>query len=79
MRKPESGCKGCVDRHENCHSECEKYKEYRQELEDYKAWLHATRGQEIAASAKPWRYKNRVKHSNKGWIYKNESGKSIFK
>lgn len=26
-------CKDCSDRHPNCHSKCEKYKEFRRELE----------------------------------------------
>lgn len=26
-------CKGCRDRHQDCHSECEKYKEYRADLD----------------------------------------------
>ena len=26
-------CKDCYDRYENCHAECEKYKEWRSELD----------------------------------------------
>ena len=30
-------CKGCTDRHEACHSTCEKYKDWKQEFEVLKA------------------------------------------
>ena len=29
-------CKGCTDRHMNCHSQCAKYADYRVELERQK-------------------------------------------
>lgn len=28
------GCKGCAERHEGCHSQCERYKAFRKELDD---------------------------------------------
>ena len=31
---PQSGCMGCEERHEGCHSECERYKAFRKELDD---------------------------------------------
>lgn len=31
---PQSGCKGCTERHEGCHSQCERYKAFRNELDD---------------------------------------------
>lgn len=32
-------CKGCNERHYKCHSECQKYKEWKQEQEDIKNYL----------------------------------------
>lgn len=29
--KPQAPCKDCKDRHSGCHSECEKYKTYKDE------------------------------------------------
>ena len=31
---PQSGCKGCAERHEGCHSGCERYKAFRKELDE---------------------------------------------
>lgn len=31
---PNSSCMGCTERHEGCHSECEKYKAFRKELDE---------------------------------------------
>lgn len=31
---PQPGCKGCEERYEGCHSQCERYKAFRKELED---------------------------------------------
>ena len=31
---PQPGCKGCAERHEGCHSGCERYKAFRKELDD---------------------------------------------
>lgn len=33
---PQSGCKGCTERHEGCHSQCERYKAFRKALEEKK-------------------------------------------
>ena len=30
----DSGCKGCAERHEGCHSGCERYKKFRKELDE---------------------------------------------
>lgn len=32
-------CKDCPDRHEGCHGECGKYKDYKQEREAAKRWI----------------------------------------
>ena len=37
MSKPNSPCKDCPDRHMGCHSECEGYKSFEAENEEYKA------------------------------------------
>lgn len=29
LEKTKTPCKGCEDRHERCHSECERYKEFK--------------------------------------------------
>ena len=29
-----SCCKGCTERHEGCHSKCEKYRSFRKELDE---------------------------------------------
>lgn len=34
--KLEGSCKNCKDRHIGCHSECEKYAEFKQDIEDLK-------------------------------------------
>lgn len=31
---PQPGCKGCTERREKCHSQCEKYKAFRKELDE---------------------------------------------
>lgn len=33
------GCKDCKERHLHCHSHCERYKEYKEELERAKQYL----------------------------------------
>lgn len=38
---PASPCKGCEKRHLHCHSGCERYNEYRSQLEKNKAERHA--------------------------------------
>ena len=30
----DSGCKGCTERHEGCHSQCERYKAFRKKLDE---------------------------------------------
>lgn len=35
MGKPESPCQYCEDRYRLCHSYCERYKEYRRELDKW--------------------------------------------
>ena len=34
MNRP--GCKGCTERHEGCHSHCERYMAFRKELDETK-------------------------------------------
>ena len=34
-------CKDCLDRRFNCHALCSVYKEWKQELDDTKAWLRS--------------------------------------
>lgn len=31
---PQPGCKGCAERHEGCHCRCERYKKFRNELDE---------------------------------------------
>lgn len=38
---PASPCKGCEERQLHCHSGCERYREYRSQLEKNKAEQHA--------------------------------------
>lgn len=38
---PASPCKGCEERHLHCHAGCERYTEYRSQLEKSKAERHA--------------------------------------
>lgn len=37
MSKPESPCYNCDERHVGCHSICDEYADYKDNLEDYKA------------------------------------------
>lgn len=46
----ESGCLNCQDRHDRCHSECPKYKAFKEE----KAAIHAAFIQEGKADATRW-------------------------
>lgn len=41
-------CKGCQDRYVGCHSECDKYKEWRAEYDRVHATVEAKREQEKA-------------------------------
>ena len=38
---PVAPCKGCPDRHLNCHSVCKPYLDYRKEQDDTNAWLRS--------------------------------------
>ena len=44
----DSGCKGCIDRHEGCHSTCEKYRLWKKKQEDEKAVIRDKREKEMA-------------------------------
>lgn len=43
-------CKDCIDRHMNCHSECNKYKEWKQELDVVKEQVLVKRIAEAEAA-----------------------------
>ena len=44
----DSGCKDCIDRHEGCHSTCEKYRLWKKKQEDEKAVIRDKREKEMA-------------------------------
>ena len=41
--KPHVPCGGCQDRHENCHSVCGKYTEYRIQMNNYNKIVRANK------------------------------------
>ena len=40
MSRPKSGCMGCAERHLHCHGQCEKYRQFREELEKQNRQRH---------------------------------------
>ena len=54
MRKPESKCLDCKDRKAGCHSACEKYKEYRHQVDLYHKYLKEVRSNDWIADYRPW-------------------------
>lgn len=54
MGKPQSTCRDCKDRYVGCHSKCERYIEYRKELEMYFKGMKETRATEWIADIRPW-------------------------
>ena len=46
--KSTSPCQDCMDRHLNCHSECEKYKTWKADLEDKRSKVKKERNKEAA-------------------------------
>ena len=57
-------CKDCPDRHETCHMECEKYAEFRKELEATKEWLKEKKG-DYNSSPGVYYNPNRHRYENK--------------
>lgn len=45
--KPESPCKGCENRHERCHTECEEYGQYKEELAEFRRKRYGKRWDEF--------------------------------
>lgn len=46
-----SPCKGCTDRHDLCHSTCEKYREYKRVMDDEKKLSYRNKQTEVAINA----------------------------
>lgn len=44
----DSGCKDCIDRHEGCHSTCDRYRLWKKKQEDEKAAIRGKREKEMA-------------------------------
>lgn len=57
MREPHGPCKGCGERTAECHATCGKYKDFREELKDYRIKIHRARMADIISS-RPWLNKN---------------------
>lgn len=55
--EPQGPCKDCEDRAPGCHGYCEKYKEYRQELAEYKTKMSRARAWENILR-RPWMKEN---------------------
>lgn len=72
--EPQGPCKDCRDRAPGCHGQCEKYKEYRQELAEYKTKMSRARAWENILR-RPWmkenskarqEYRREADHDRKG-------------
>lgn len=50
-------CKGCADRHQLCHSHCEKYAEFRREIDKQK------KQQDMDRKSIP------INRKKKNWVY----------
>ena len=50
MKRPESPCLDCKDRHESCHADCEKYIQYTKALDEYRETVKANRLKEYVGS-----------------------------
>jgi hypothetical protein len=59
MRKPQGTCKGCQERYVGCHSECEKYKEYKRQLALWRVELQKKNGAEWVADTRPWMHRKK--------------------
>lgn len=57
MKEPQGPCRGCGDRTAECHATCEKYKDYRKKLEEYRVHIHRSRMSDIIAG-RPWMNKH---------------------
>lgn len=65
MRKPQGPCEGCKDRRpenpeagqHDCHGSCEKYKAYKQAVEEYHKGLRERIRNDMALTYRPWRHK----------------------
>lgn len=61
MKRPESPCRDCEERRENCHSECEKYIEYTEERKQYNEFVKQNRIKEYVGSITDrTRFKRRI-------------------
>lgn len=54
MRKPQGPCRECGSRSPGCHGTCEKYAEFRDQLEEYKAAVRAARREDLVPGHRPW-------------------------
>lgn len=65
MRKPQGPCEGRTERkagdpekgQENCHTYCEKYKAYKEAVEEYHKEIHERIRNDMATKYRPWRHK----------------------
>ena len=51
MRKPQSPCLDCADREPGCHGRCEKYKDFRRDVDAYEEKHRADLRQRYAGIA----------------------------
>ena len=61
-------CKDCPDRHYKCHSECERYKEFRKQCDDVRKQMHLDslgRKIEIDRAIKRQEYHRKRQHTDK--------------
>lgn len=57
---PNSPCLHCPERAPGCHARCENYLSYKQELEDFKAFIKAEKEKyaiQFIPSHEKWRYR----------------------
>lgn len=54
MTKPMPPCLKCKDRHEHCHSECEKYLAYREENIRFHKAMQEEKTIDSMAKCRPW-------------------------
>ena len=60
--KPTAPCKDCEDRHSGCHSECEKYKAFKEESLQYNLELGKIYGANVYFDNKAAQNASRRKH-----------------
>lgn len=59
-------CKGCEERSEACHDRCEKYKAWKEERDEVKAWLTEQNGPVVKGGTYYNRYTGKIEPARRG-------------